>query len=66
MDLVLIGKLAELTGYSKKAIELKVQRGVFAEGIHYVKAPDGRIHFSLENYRKWVLGEPCKGLKSSA
>jgi uncharacterized membrane protein len=47
-------KLAELTGYTVAAIETKVRDGVWREGVIYVKSPDGRLHFNLEEYENWV------------
>lgn len=51
---ITLQKLAEESGYSEDALRSKIARGDFAEGIHYIKAPDGRIHFILEAYLKWV------------
>ncbi|NNM68051.1 MAG: excisionase [Spirochaetales bacterium] len=56
MKFVTIQKLAELTGYSVAALKVKIQRGTFAQGIHFVKSPDGRIHFDTEAYEEWVKG----------
>ena len=47
-------KLAELTGYSVPALHKKIHDGALAEGVHYYRAPDSRIHFYLEAYQKWV------------
>lgn len=54
---ITIQKLAEATGYSEKALRNKIMRGDFLQGIHYRKSPDGRIHFNLEAYEKWVEGQ---------
>lgn len=53
-DYVLIDKAAELTGYSRNAIELKIARGVWVEGRQWCKAPDGRRMISLKGYQQWV------------
>jgi hypothetical protein len=46
---VLLCKASELTGYSVKALEKKIERGVFGpEGRLWRKDPDGRIHINLE------------------
>jgi hypothetical protein len=55
---VLINRFAELTGYSEKAVRCKIDEGVFIQGVHYKKAPDGRISIDLETYARWVQGEP--------
>jgi len=57
MKYVTIAKLASLTGYTEKAIRRKIEEGIFLESIHYLKAPDGRIHFDLEQYEKWLKRE---------
>ena len=51
---VLINKLYELTGYTDDAVRAKIKRGVWLLGTHWVKAPDGRIHFNLEAIKAWV------------
>lgn len=48
-------KMAELTGYSEGALRKKIHDNVFREGVHFIKSPDGRIQFILEEYNKWVL-----------
>lgn len=45
------------TGYSKKAIERKIESGVWLAGFEYVLAPDGRRLVDLEAYARWVRGE---------
>ena len=51
---VLIPKAAELTGYSPRAIELKIKRGIWREGLEWRKAPDGHRMISLEGVKRWV------------
>lgn len=51
---ITLQKLATESGYTEDALRSKIARGEFAEGIHYIKAPDGRIHFIVEAYLKWV------------
>ena len=43
-----------LTGYSEKACRRKMEQGIWVEGIHYRKAPDGNILMNLKEYEKWV------------
>lgn len=54
---VVIKLAAELTGYTAKAIQRKIQEGVWPEGVMWKKAPDGRVLIDMEGYRKWVEGE---------
>jgi len=51
---VTIEKAAEITGYTKRAIEAKIERGVWLEGDVWVHAPDGRRLISLRGYERWV------------
>jgi hypothetical protein len=68
---VRIKKFAELTGYTVSAVEGKIAKGVFVEGIHYRHAPDSNICVDLEAYEKWVEGHaelvssPFKNLSAS-
>jgi hypothetical protein len=61
---VTLQKLAEETGYSVEALEAKIKRGQFAEGVHYIKAPDGRIHFKVEAYLEWLSNHTAQAIKS--
>ena len=54
VDYVLIPRAAELTGYSKRAIETKIERGVWVEGREWVKAPDGRRMVNMKGVMRWV------------
>lgn len=48
-------KLFELlTGYTPKAVERKIQDGVWREGREFKRAPDGRILVDREGFRRWV------------
>lgn len=51
---VLIPRAAELTGYSPRAIELKIKRGIWREGLEWRKAPDGRRMINLPGVQRWV------------
>jgi len=57
MRYVLICKAAEQSGYSAKAIEMKISQGVWSENVHYRRAPDGHIIIDLEAVERWMLGE---------
>lgn len=54
MKWVLIKKLSELIGYTDDAVRSKIKKGVWLSGIHWRKAPDGRIHFNIEEIQKWI------------
>lgn len=52
--LITLKKLSELSGYSQAALHKKIHDSAFIEGVHFYRSPDGRIHFSIEEYQKWV------------
>ncbi len=54
IDLITTKKLAELTGYSVGALRKKIHDEIFRQGVHFVKSPDGRIHWNIQEYEKWV------------
>ncbi len=58
MKWVLINKVVELIGYTDDAIRSKIKNGVWLKGIHWIKAPDGRIHFNIEAIQKWIENTP--------
>jgi hypothetical protein len=51
---VLIPRFAELTGYSVKAVERKIERGQWLLGREWFKAPDGHRMMSIKGYEAWV------------
>jgi hypothetical protein len=54
MKWVLIVKVQELIGYTDDAVRAKIKRGVWLSGVHWTKAPDGRLLFNLEAIQKWI------------
>jgi len=51
-----VNKLAELSGYTKKAIYNKRERGIWVEDTHWKKSPDGRLQFNIEAIETWIEG----------
>ncbi|QDX82861.1 hypothetical protein B9N43_05625 [Denitratisoma sp. DHT3] len=45
---------SELTGYSVKALQRKIEDGIWREGQEYLRGPDGRILVDVLGYDKWV------------
>lgn len=45
---------AQITGYTVKAIEHKIDSGVWAEGREWIRAPDGSRLISLRGYERWA------------
>ena len=56
MRWVVIKVLARESGLTEDAIRAKKKNGVWLEGIHWRKAPDGRIWFNREAIERWVEG----------
>ncbi|ABM32902.1 excisionase [Paracidovorax citrulli] len=42
------------TGYTDRAVETKIHRGVWVEGKEYVRAPDGNVLIDMEGYNRWA------------
>lgn len=55
---VLIPVFCALTGYTPAAVRGKIQEGVWLQGKHYRKAPDGHITINMLEYYKWVETVP--------
>lgn len=45
---------ASITGLTIKAINRKIETGVWADGKQYHKAPDGRNYIDMKGYESWV------------
>jgi len=43
-----------ITGYTKDAIACKRKNGVWLEGTHWMKAPDGNIMYNPSAIDNWV------------
>ena len=54
LEYVLIPVFCALVGYTDKAVRRKIQDGVWLEGKHYRKAPDGHIMMNMPEIYKWV------------
>lgn len=52
---------AAITGYTERAIETKILRGVWLERHEYVRAPDGAILIDMEGYARWAAGQRRAG-----
>lgn len=57
---VLLPLAEKLTGYTVKAMEQKIDSGVWLEGEVWMRSPDGRRHIIMEGYHRWV--EAGRGL----
>lgn len=54
---VMIPVFIEITGYSDKAVRRKIEEGIWRNGVHFRKSPDGHIHIDMPAYYAWVSGE---------
>lgn len=50
---VTIELAAAKTGLTQPAIRAKINKGEWAEGMHYVRR-DGRVYIDMEGYERWV------------
>jgi hypothetical protein len=57
MRYVRVKKFAELSGYTEKAVYQKIGKGVWLEGKHYRRAPDGNILLNTEEIERWFEGD---------
>ena len=52
---VRVNKFIELVGdYTGKAVQRKIEEGIWREGHEYRRGPDGHIFIDLGGYEKWV------------
>ena len=54
LEWVLIPTFSTMTGYTDKAVRRKIEEGIWIEGKHYRRAPDGRITMNVPEYYRWV------------
>lgn len=54
---VVIKKLSDQFGYTENAIRCKIKKGIWLLGVHWTKAPDGRILFNVEAINQWIEGK---------
>jgi hypothetical protein len=55
--LVQLDVFERATGYTPDAVQKKIQRGEWREGIHFRRAPDGRLLMDLRGYHAWAEGQ---------
>lgn len=60
-----IEKFSAESGYTPDAIRTKIKRGVWPQGLVWVKAPDGRNLINIEGYELWVEGRELEGLRKA-
>ena len=55
-NLVTIKRFEALAGYTEKAINGKIDEGVWRQGKEWHRAPDGRRIIDIAGYERWVTG----------
>lgn len=45
---------SQLTGFTVKALQRKIEEGKWIEGLEYRRDPDGRIHVDMRGMEQWV------------
>jgi hypothetical protein len=55
-ELVTVEKCSELYGLTQEAIRQLKKKGQWRQGIHWVKAPNGRIFIKLTAVDAWIQG----------
>lgn len=58
VDLVQLSVFEGCTGYSPDAVQKKIKNGMWREGVHWRRAPDGHILMSLSAYHAWAENRP--------
>jgi hypothetical protein len=53
---VLLTVAAQMTGYTVKAMERKIERGDWIQGNVWIRAPDGRILIDMLGFQRWAEG----------
>lgn len=56
--LVQLSVFHQTTGYTPDAVQKKIRNGVWREGVHFRRAPDGHILMDLRAYHAWVENPP--------
>lgn len=62
MNIILIKKFSELSGYSENAIRMKIKRGIWIQNKHYRRDPQNRIWIIIDAVEKWIFAG-CEGDK---
>lgn len=57
LQYITINLLSDISGYSPEAIRQKRKNGIWLEGTHWKKAPDGRILFNHLKIVEWIEGK---------
>lgn len=64
IDWVRIEKYCELTGETEQSVKNKRNSGLWAEGVQYRKAGDGRYWYNWKEINKWLATSTHKSAKA--
>ncbi len=56
LNWITVKKMSELSGITIDAINSNRKKGYWREGIHWRKAPNGRIFININAVEKWIEG----------
>ncbi len=54
---ITVALAAELTGYSSKALNQKIDKGQLPYGVVWINAPDNRRMINLQQFMRWLEGD---------
>ena len=54
---ITVALAAELTGYSNKALNQKIDKGQLPYGVVWINAPDNRRMINLQHFMYWLEGK---------
>lgn len=60
-NMVTISLFARISGLTEKAINDKIDKGVWAAGREWHRAPDGRRYVDIKGYELWVRSGSARG-----
>jgi hypothetical protein len=64
-DRVTIRAAAQRLGYTEKAIRAKIERGIWVEGLVWLRYQDGRIFIDMDAVHQWGEGQALEPLARS-
>ena len=59
-------KFVEVFGVTARAIEGKIKRETWTDGVEYLRDPDNKIHVIIEGYEKWLYRNTPKPLQRAS
>jgi chromatin remodeling complex protein RSC6 len=63
---ITIKKFSNLSGYTEKAIQRKIESHIWIEGQQYIRAPDNRTLIDIQGYEKWAAKQQSKSERNQS